>query len=654
MPGPEAFPDYLLPFPVIKVHDAGFGGMARRLTVLGPDGSPFPNALVALYTTPYSYTIAIDQGLTDQEGQLTIYGALEGDTIQAASFDGACAGAVRVGADTVYTLTLSATGSRALAAQPGGLAPYLNLVPGNQRSTVQAAFSGAYAGAMTVPSNTNVFGALASQDDASSPYLNLIPGSEGDTLLLKVYGAAAGSLPLNAVVIPGEEGGSPQMTSLAYSPAEGAYVGHVSLGGVGLGSGAVRVGGLAGGQWVSINSDYNLLRVLDGQTNDLTSEDGNFQLHVDAGSLIHHADAYAVVLPTGYVPGPLPQGMRVVGSAYEVRFSGAATSLTKPGVLTMHYHPEVMGAVTNLAIHHWDAVDSEWEYAGDEWIELNNSVAVTVEQFGIYVLANLAPYFTLDAQPGSQSLIQGQSAVYTVTLSAYQGFTKSVGLSVSGLPSGVNAIFGSAPLTPPASTSMTISTTTSTPAGDYVLQVQATSGGISRAQSVTLKVQPLSAPSPSFTLDVQPESHSLVQGQSAVYTVTLDTDTGFADPVDLSVVSGLPAGASAVFGNATLTPATSTPLTLTTTMSTPADDYVLEVRATSGGISRTQSATLTVQPYSARIYLPLILRCWPPTPDAPALNSIDHPDQGHNCTVNRQIAAQSPARCEGQRRLNGR
>jgi hypothetical protein len=341
MAGPETFPDHLLSFPSIEVY-AEPGGPARQLTVLGPEGSPFPNALVALYTTPYTYTVAIDQGLTDQGGQLTIYGALEGDTIQAASFDGAYAGAVTVDERTAYTLTLGPTSASGLAAQAGG----------------------------------------------SSPYLNLIPGTEGDTLLLKVHGAPApvGDQQLSAVVIPGEGGGSPQLTSLAYSVGEGAYVGQVSLAGVGLGSGEVQVSGVAGGQLVSINSDYNLMRVLDGQENDLTSEDGNFQLHIGAGSLLNHADAYAVVLPTGSVPGPLPDGVGMLGSAYEVRFSGAATGLEKPGVLAMYHHPEVMGRATDLAIYWWDGEAGEWERVGGEGSEVDNSVVAAVERFGIYAL----------------------------------------------------------------------------------------------------------------------------------------------------------------------------------------------------------------------------------------------------------------------------
>jgi hypothetical protein len=78
---------------------------------------------------------------------------------------------------------------------------------------------------------------------------------------------------------------------------------------------------------------------------------GFSQLHVGAGNLPHHADAYAVVLPTGYVSGPLPERMQVLRSACEVRFSGAVTGLKKPGLLEMYFHPEVVGMVGDLAIY---------------------------------------------------------------------------------------------------------------------------------------------------------------------------------------------------------------------------------------------------------------------------------------------------------------
>ncbi|UCC50264.1 MAG: hypothetical protein JSV68_14260 [Anaerolineaceae bacterium] len=340
MAGPATFPTYLLPFPKIDVKDFGQGGAPRQLTVYDPSGAPLPNALVALYTTPDAYTIAIDQGLTGQQGNLTVYGAAEKDTIQVASFNGAYAGATTVDKRLAYELTLSSTSANRLRIG----------------------------------------------SDNNTPYLSLVPGSEGDSLFMEVQGALAGSLPLNAIVIPGQGGGDPQSTSLAYSPAKGAYSGQVSFAGVGLGSGEVRVSGVTGGQWISINSNYNLMQVENRKRNELASEDGNLQLFVGANSLFSSADAYAVVLPTGYVPGPLPEEKQILGNAYEVRLSGATTGLKKPGVLRMHFHPEVVGKVTELAIYRWDPANKVWRQVGGAQNEIDDAVTAPVKKFGIYAL----------------------------------------------------------------------------------------------------------------------------------------------------------------------------------------------------------------------------------------------------------------------------
>jgi hypothetical protein len=51
----------------------------------------------------------------------------------------------------------------------------------------------------------------------------------------------------------------------------------------------------------------------------------------------------------------------------------------------------VVGYASELAVYWWDAVAGEWERVGSERIELDNSVAAAVEQFGIYALMGGEP-----------------------------------------------------------------------------------------------------------------------------------------------------------------------------------------------------------------------------------------------------------------------
>lgn len=337
--GPFEFPKDLLSFPRFALSVTSTGPPTRTLTVLDREGKPYPSALVSLYTIPFSQTIAIDQGLTDLEGTLAVYGANQSDTIQVTSLDGAYAGGFVVDSREQYTITLNSTSSLTR-----------NLL------------------------NVNI------------PFLNLVPGTDGKTLYLEVHSHIGGGLPLNAVVIPGEDGGTSQSTPLIYDVDETAYAGQVNLSGVGLGSGGIQVSGVIGEQLVVLNSNYNLTRLLNAQANELISEDGNFQLHLEAGSLPFGSNGFGVVLPTGYVPGPVPACKEVVGNAYSVRTSGAATNLEKRGLLAMHFHPDVVLHSRDLAIYQWDVATKSWHRIGGELGQIDNALVVPTKKLGTYAL----------------------------------------------------------------------------------------------------------------------------------------------------------------------------------------------------------------------------------------------------------------------------
>src|SRR5204862_6171062 len=52
-----------------------------------------------------------------------------------------------------------------------------------------------------------------------------------------------------------------------------------------------------------------------------------------------------------------------------------------------------------------------------------------------------APDFSVSASPASQTVVQGNPASYTVTVTPSGGFASTVNLSATGLPSGVTATF---------------------------------------------------------------------------------------------------------------------------------------------------------------------------------------------------------------------
>jgi uncharacterized repeat protein (TIGR01451 family) len=397
MAGPAEFPATMLPFPLVETYGGdSAGGLERALTVVKKQGGqPVANVLVALYTTsPEGYNIAIDQGLTDLNGKITVYGAEAGDRIRAAAFDGSMADSVLVDERTVYTLDLEQIGGTVAASSVGSQAPYLSMTP----------------------------------------------MSDGDELYIQVAGLTESSLGVDLSIIPGEGAGSPQLTYLAYSQTVTAYVATVSLSGVGLGTGRVQASG--GPLLNRISSDYNLQQVNNFTDTSLFSEDGNFELYLSPDSLPIDF-AYATVLPTGYVPGPLPDKVEVIGNAYEVRMSGAVTQLEKEGVLTMHYHPGVMDVYTpTAAIYYWDVVNTTWQKQGSTPREIDYAVSSVVTRTGIYALMgqSVVPQLTIDKSVAAARVPTwpGDPITYTITLTN-NGAVDALGVRITDtLPAGVN------------------------------------------------------------------------------------------------------------------------------------------------------------------------------------------------------------------------
>src|SRR5262249_54510472 len=102
----------------------------------------------------------------------------------------------------------------------------------------------------------------------------------------------------------------------------------------------------------------------------------------------------------------------------------------------------------------------------------------------------------------------GVSTSYTVTMSAANGFSNTVDLTVSGLPGGANGTFAPTSVSPgpvSASSTVTVTTSASTAAGTYTLTVSGTDGTLTRTTTLNLIVQP----APSLTAPA-----SVVSGSS--------------------------------------------------------------------------------------------------------------------------------------------
>jgi hypothetical protein len=98
------------------------------------------------------------------------------------------------------------------------------------------------------------------------------------------------------------------------------------------------------------------------------------------------------------------------------------------------------------------------------------------------------PNFSLSASPSSVSVTQGSSGSSTITVTPTGGFTGSVTLSNSTLPSGVTASFGTNPTTGTSVLTFTASSTATT--GTSSVTITGTSGALTHTTSISLTINP--------------------------------------------------------------------------------------------------------------------------------------------------------------------
>jgi hypothetical protein len=96
------------------------------------------------------------------------------------------------------------------------------------------------------------------------------------------------------------------------------------------------------------------------------------------------------------------------------------------------------------------------------------------------------PNFTLSASPSSLSVKQGTSGSSTITVTPSGGFTGSVTLSTSALPSGVTASFGTNPTT--STSTLTFTASSTAPTGTSTITVTGTSGTLSHTTTISLTI----------------------------------------------------------------------------------------------------------------------------------------------------------------------
>ncbi len=110
----------------------------------------------------------------------------------------------------------------------------------------------------------------------------------------------------------------------------------------------------------------------------------------------------------------------------------------------------------------------------------------------ISLAVTAAPNFTLSASPATVSVVQGAQGASTITTTVSGGFSNSISLSASGMPTGATVSFNPNSIAAPGAgtVTMTITVGSTTAVGTYPITVTGTGGGIQQNGNVTLTVTP--------------------------------------------------------------------------------------------------------------------------------------------------------------------
>ena len=204
------------------------------------------------------------------------------------------------------------------------------------------------------------------------------------------------------------------------------------------------------------------------------------------------------------------------------------------------------------------------------------------------------PSFTLSDSPSSLTITQGGAGgTSTITVTDVNGFSGSVTLAASGLPSGVTAVFGTNPTTGTSVLTLTASATATT--GTATVTITGTSGSLVATTTLALRVN--AATTPNFTIGASPASLTVKQGSNGTSTITITSQNSFISATTLSA-TGLPTGVTAAFSTNPVTPpangtATSV-LTLTASATATIGTATVTVTGTSGSLNHSATIALTV------------------------------------------------------------
>ncbi len=208
-------------------------------------------------------------------------------------------------------------------------------------------------------------------------------------------------------------------------------------------------------------------------------------------------------------------------------------------------------------------------------------------------LTGAVPDLGLQPRRLALSLVhQGGGGATTISSTPFGGYSSNIMLTVSGLPSGVSAGFGTNPIAPSGNSVLTFSSTATAATGTFSVTITGMgSDGTVATTTVSLKVT--TAPS-NFTISANPTSLNITRGTSGTSTIATAVTLGNISSISLSA-SGQRSGTSISFSPSSITGGNgSSTMNVTVNRRATTGTFNIIVTGTGGGTSHTATVQLTV------------------------------------------------------------
>ncbi len=198
-----------------------------------------------------------------------------------------------------------------------------------------------------------------------------------------------------------------------------------------------------------------------------------------------------------------------------------------------------------------------------------------------------AQSFGLAPSAPTLAITAGTSGTSAITITPQNGFTRSVNLAVSGLPSGVTASFS--PATAMTTSTLTFTVASSAASSTSAVTITGTCGGLSTTAQLSLTVIGI----PAFTIGASSPILSIAQGSSGNRIITVTPQNGFTGAVTLAATSLAPGVTASFTPSSTITTST---LKFSAATTAALGTSTVTVTGTSGSLSSTATVALTITP----------------------------------------------------------